>query len=347
MFNIFRLFKKKMPQTATIQHCLLPFQEIEITQNGDVYTCCPNWNNNYSIGNIYKNDFKDVWNSEKVIELRKRILKNDYSLCNKNVCPLITNKNFGTRWEIHSKPKMKTFPKIIKFSYDQECNIVCKICRKEIIKNNKKDLDLLNSKIETFFLPLLKNAEVLYISGLGDPFGSRHSRLLIKKAQEKYPKLKFDIQTNGLLCNEKNLKNLNIAPENIECIRISVHATTVDTYAKIVKNGEKYFPIIKQNLHYLGDLRKTYGFDFFIHFVVTADNYKEIPLFIKFAEKINAEPRFWEFRFSNCQYEIQKNICVTDNKHPEYEELVKVMQHPLVKANRRLFSPILANLIKD
>ena len=147
--------------------------------------------------------------------------------------------------------------------------------------------------------------------------------------------------------DENNLKNLNIHPEAIEKIRISIHATTAKTYGKIVKNGEKYFPIIIKNLYYLGKLRKEYGFGLYIHMVVTADNYKEIPKFIELAKKFNATPHFWEFRYENCSYQIEENICITDIKHPKHNELRKVMQHPLVRKNKELFSPVLQHLIRE
>ncbi len=334
-------------EPKVVPHCPLPFEEAEIHISGDVYTCCPNWNHRYSIGNIYESSFETVWNSEKAIELRKRIQKDNYSLCDKKVCSYAQNNYFETFYNTEYKEIMEEYPKSIKFAYDKECNIACKICRKEVVKNNEEELKDLNAQIDTFFLPMLKHAEKLITNGGGDPFGSRHSRLLIKKAAEKYPNLKFDFHTNGLLCNENNFKNLNIHPQMIEKIRISIHAATAKTYGRIVKNGEKYFPTIIKNLHYLGQLRRKYEFGFYIHMVVTADNYKEIPMFIELAKKVNASPRFWEFRYENCSYQIEENICITNTGHPKHNELLKVMQHPMVKRNKEIFSPGLQSLIRE
>lgn len=41
--------------------CPVPFSEMEIHNDGNVYVCCPNWNNCYSIGNIYKDTLKNVF----------------------------------------------------------------------------------------------------------------------------------------------------------------------------------------------------------------------------------------------------------------------------------------------
>ncbi len=40
--------------------CPIPFSEMEIHNDGNVYVCCPNWNNYYSIGNIYKDSLENV-----------------------------------------------------------------------------------------------------------------------------------------------------------------------------------------------------------------------------------------------------------------------------------------------
>ena len=236
--------------------CTRPFEEIEIHHTGEVYTCCPNWNNFYSIGNIYEHTIDEVWNSEKAQDLRKRILNNDYSLCDVNACSYCRQSLFLSPFNTKCTQRMEEYPLIVKFCYDYECNIACTICRDRMKKLSDTELETLNSKIDTFFLPFLKSAKTLIINSYGDPFGSRHSRLVIQKAAKMYPDLKFDFHTNGILCNEASFKNLNITPKRIEKIRISIHAATAETYGKIVANGEKYFPKLLENLEYISEIRK-------------------------------------------------------------------------------------------
>lgn len=330
-----------------VEFCPIPFEELEIHITGEVYTCCPNWNKFYSIGNIYKQSLEEIWNSDRAIELRKRLLNKDYSLCDKNCCPQVCLNNYKTKFKTEYKEKMEEFPKSIKFVYDKECNIACKICRKEVKRNSDEKLEILNSKIDNFFLPMLQHSEKLIINAAGDPFASRHSRLLIKKAAQKYPNLKFDFHTNGILCDENNLKNLNITPDKIDKIRIPIHAATAKTYAKIVSHGEMYFPQIIKNLEYLSKLKKEYHFEIYIHFVVTADNYKEIPAFLELAERLDVSPRFWEFRQSCCSYPMEENIEITNETHPLHNELVEIMNLPIVKSYKHFFTPILSNLVKE
>lgn len=64
----------------------MPFGFIEIFGNGDVYTCCPDYIYNGCIGNIFKQPFLDIINSERAMQIRKNSLENDYSMCNLDLC---------------------------------------------------------------------------------------------------------------------------------------------------------------------------------------------------------------------------------------------------------------------
>lgn len=325
--------------------CKRPFEEIEIHNTGEVYACCPNWNKFYSLGNIFKDSFEDVWNSDKAIDLRARILNNDYSLCDYEGCAYLKQNYFPNRYEYECRPKMDTYPLTVKFVYDYECNIACSICRDKLKRLSDEELELLNSKIDTFFLPMLKSAKVLIINAYGDPFGSRHSRLVIKKAAEKYPNLKFDFHTNGILCDETHFKNLNITPEKIDKIRISIHAATAKTYDKIVRGGGIYFPQIIKNLKYLQRIRKQCDFPVYIHFVITKFNYKEMPDFVKLAKKVNAIPCFWEFRQENCAYPNNDDNYIYREEHPLHKDFLKVLRNPILLTCKDNISPIIFNLI--
>ena len=62
--------------------CKEPFENIEITIDGNVYFCCSHDIEGKSIGNIYSQSFEEIWNSQKAIEMRTQILNNNYSYCN-------------------------------------------------------------------------------------------------------------------------------------------------------------------------------------------------------------------------------------------------------------------------
>ena len=75
--------------------CKVPFGFIEIFPNGDVFSCCPAYlknGMNDHIGNIFKESFDEIINSEKAIRIRKNILNNDYSMCKLELCKLLSVK---------------------------------------------------------------------------------------------------------------------------------------------------------------------------------------------------------------------------------------------------------------
>ena len=326
--------------------CTKPFEEVEIQFGGNVHVCCPNWNNYYSLGSLYEESFENIWNSEKAIELRKRIMNNDYSLCDTKRCPYLNGEEFNSKYDLDYQCKMPESPKVVRLSYDYECNIICRICRNHIRRLSDEELEVLNSKIDSFFIPILKDADILFINGGGDPFGARHSRLLIKKAVEQLPNLKFDFHTNGLLFNEWNFKDLNLTPERIETIRISIHAATKETYGRIVEGGEELFPKIIENIKFLNELRKIKRFDICVNFVICSKNYTEIPKFIELAEGLDVSPYFWEFRLENCTYENPEHFSVFREDDPDYPKLLEILKHPKIKEYKLHFSPVFQALIE-
>ena len=53
--------------------CMLPWVHMHMWPNGITYPCCLA-TNDYVIGNTNKETFKDLWNSERMRELRRNML---------------------------------------------------------------------------------------------------------------------------------------------------------------------------------------------------------------------------------------------------------------------------------
>ena len=71
--------------TARYPPCSRLWSTAVITWNGDVVPCIYHANHEYVLGNLEDNSFKDIWNSEKMLTLRRSMLDNNYlqhsSLC--------------------------------------------------------------------------------------------------------------------------------------------------------------------------------------------------------------------------------------------------------------------------
>ena len=51
--------------------CPFPFHTLSIKTNGDVLVCCVDWIRGTNVGNIMESSLKDIWNGDKLFQLRK------------------------------------------------------------------------------------------------------------------------------------------------------------------------------------------------------------------------------------------------------------------------------------
>lgn len=327
--------------------CSFPFEAISIDPYGNVCTCCPSWINDYFLGNIFGESLVEIWNGKKAQDLRASILDNSYKFCSREYCNYLANNDFEA-YDSDLNVVMDKMPIFVKLSYDKECNIACRICRDEVIKNTKEEMEKLDNFFEKFILPALKDAKIITISAQGDPFGSRHSRKAIKKIVETYPNIKFDFHTNGILCDLNLLERLGVK-DKIHKMLISVSAVTPETYGKMVINGEKLFSKLKNNLEMIGKLKKEQNFEYYIHFIVSSRNYQEMAQFIDFAESFGAVPCFWEFNFQ-CVWSaknVDESWAITNKNHPEHAKLLEILKDKRFRKYKMNISPVLWNLIEE
>lgn len=329
--------------------CVAPFFTAEIFGGGDVFLCCPSYTKLNSIGNIFEQSWEEIWNNKEAIRFREKIKNGDYSECNQNFC----NPDFFPfcREVMYINPEKLDFenPKarIIKFSLDRSCNVACTICRDKLMCNNDAGrTEFLNSQIEKVFLPIVKDAEILNFCGTGDPFSSKHIRNFVKIAAEKYPHLKFDFHTNGILCDERNLTELGVL-NRLSTIQISLHSATKETYDKIVKHGN--WEKLNSNLEFLskkiedGTLNELH-----MNFVVLSENFRDIPAFIELCKKYKAKTFLWQYRDIEGVYDYDSvNVC--SPLHRDHASFVKIINGIDTSDNDIFISPLLKKYteIKD
>ena len=314
--------------------CLQPFNRIEIYENGDVYNCCPPFVNNYSIGNIFKSNFDEIWNGDKVKELRNKILNSDFSLCS----DLCNKKNETEYCEKTYIDTVEDYPEEISVSSDNTCNVRCRICRDENFKTPyvKENLE---EEINNIWLPVFKNAKLLRFGCSGEPFASYKETLIIKMAAQKYPNLKFHFHTNAILPNEKLLKKLNVF-DKIDTITVSLHSASRWTYNKIIRGG-KWDKVISNLKLYSKMKQENHLRSFRMIFCVYEENYKDMKKFIGFAKKFNAVPEFWALRENNCT-QVGKNFEKYSLINPE---LIKILNSKEFKDENVVLYPELKKLI--
>lgn len=320
----------------TTEHaiCTFPFDSAQISMQGDVYVCCPPWCNSYSLGNIYEQTFDEIWNGERAKKFRRQFIDGNYDICNLDLCVKDCSRKIIPT-EIVDKPK--TFI----FCYDATCNVKCIFCRS---CHQKQDLSYFNDNMDSIISNMLENAENVVLSGVGEALFSPHSRKLIKRISELFPNVKFSLISNGVLCDKENLEELGIIDKLIS-ITISLHATTKKTYDKLVINGN--FEKVLNNLNFLSELKKSGKLDrFILNFVVNSYNYKEMVDYMKLAQKIGATVGFLELLKLETNEDVYEKINIFDEKHPEYNNFVKILKNPIFRSDICTINDTMLNLKK-
>ncbi len=305
--------------------CVRPFHVTSIVPTGHCITCCPAYIKNFAIGNILQEDFDKIWQGRRAKYLRNALINDDYTTCDLKTC---------IHLELADKSKLPEYfdentgeiklPDTIFMSWDYDCNVACITCRNEIIKNDEATLKNLKV-IEQRVLDACKNAKYFYTSGNGDPFGSSYARGLIKKIVEINPSIKFLIHTNGVLCTPKICDELNIT-DKMESVSFSIHAACKETYDKIVRYGN--FDKVVQNLEWISSLKSNGAVRHLtMIFVVHKLNYKDMPDFVRMAEKYNAIASFRYYRqwSHNTEYSYE-DMAVFEETHPEHAQFVEMLQ---------------------
>ena len=169
--------------------CTKPFEYAEIDIHGDIYICCPR-RLNKCIGNLNKNTFFEVWNSDTAQKIRKSIFDGSYKYCIEEFCILLLKNKLPKKERIlerymkeiirSEKTVLEKGPKSLNLGYDNSCNLSCPSCRSEIIMmpgtTNERMLKLQKIILQEG----LDNVENIILSGHGDPFASRIYRELFQ-----------------------------------------------------------------------------------------------------------------------------------------------------------------------
>lgn len=348
LLNLIKKNKEKKINRKFV--CQAPFQSLVI-ENVGCFVCCSNWCSLYKVGDIFKQSYKEIWNSKEIQNLRKMMIDGKaQTICKADICPYFLTRDFGefnVNPNVENNIVMKTSPQIVKFGYDAECNINCNFCRDKIIRNTEEQNKQYDALISKKFLPALKDAKIVIINASGDPFASRHSQKLIGEISKKYKYIKFDILTNGTLCSEMMLKKLNLL-DNIYKIRISLNAASEETYNKVCPGNGQLFNTILENIKFLSKLKDEKNFELHIQMVITSDNYKDIPKFIKFVHQYNSIASLWEFFPDCCTYENAPigRLNIFDRSHENHKDLLTVLQDPILKLSNVNLSPLIKSLIK-
>jgi tetratricopeptide (TPR) repeat protein len=328
--------------------CAQPWNHLELLGNKNAYLCCPTWLP-LSVGRVEASSADEMWHSEAAAAIRASILNGSFRFCNKAKCAAIVSRTLSPKSEEANfipAAKLKDAPRVVSLAYDFSCNLACPQCRCSFQSASLEQ----QQQMDNLFVPWVEDAvtraDVLYLNGEGDVFGSKHSRALLgRMTRDHYPNLKFQIITNGQLFDERAYRELDLAGR-IQSVKISIDAATSETY-EIVRRGGSFSRLLR-NLEFLDGLRVSSRDSFRLEllFVVSIHNFREMPAFVKLAKSFHADlVLFTSVNASSSLSAVEiKHWTVFHPDHPQHAEFLHVIQSPelrdpIVSSNL----PVMAN----
>lgn len=287
-------------------NCKEPFYNIEITNTGDVFLCCRTWHPKV-IGNILENTLEEIWLGEEARKVRASIIDQTYTYCKLDICPAWISKTISTDplinddfpgWEeLTNTTQIRAIkfklPTLVKFSFDDSCNLQCPSCRTIKIQSHPGDekyekARMILDQIKSTYLSQPSTSHFIFtITGSGDAIGSHLFRTFLTSIDGVlYPNMRINILTNGVMLTEKVINQLHRIHKNINDITISVDAATSSTYNIVRKGGN--FDQLKENIEYLNQCPTLSHTTLKYTYVVQKDNFREMK---DFADWILQYPR--------------------------------------------------------
>ncbi len=317
--------------------CKNPWNCLELNNDGKCFFCNPCFSNFNLIGNIFEEDIDEIWNGEKAQKFRQDILDKKYSFCNYDNC------NGNKTEDLPYKDVIAPYPEYINIGYDYTCAQKCIICRDEYKALPPEECKKWEDRLETHILPITSKVKYMFVNCRGEFFDSKHTQKMVAAILNNNPNIKVDFISNGIKCNEENLIKHNLL-DKIFKIHISLHAAKRETYKRIFRNDK--FNDVMKNVRYISSLKKSGKIEEFeIMFVITADNYKDMPAFVKLAEELDARAAFSACIGGYAEYIMNReDYAVFYQNHHDYNDFVKMMKNPIFNSKHCWLPDYLRNL---
>jgi len=314
--------------------CTNPFEWFEIHPDGRVFLCCPAWLK-VPAGNLLETSVDGIWNGEAARQLRRSILDGSFGRCNRKRCPRLPAgaapvrpldevEDAEVREAIRAKRTVLDYgPKKLNLCYDRSCNLACPSCRSGWLNAAGAERERVEKLTERLVGGAGAGAEILTLSGLGDPFGSAALLGLLRSFRsEDFPRLRrIDLHTNGQLWDEAMWRGLPAVHPFVKATEISVDAASAATYALNRRGGD--FDRLLRNLDFLATLPIALK----LSFVVQANNYREMPAFVDLGRRYGSSLYFSQLvNWGTFSREEFRARAVHLPDHPEHPAFIGILR---------------------
>lgn len=361
--------------------CSVPFDEMMTDNEGLAWTCCPSFLPT-PIGNIYHQDWQELWNSPVAQELRRSIIDGSFRYCNRMQCGKILAGTLPRRDEVTdlkhvavlaeartssapppatpsvriaaapSHPAPFEGPRMLYFCHDATCNLACLQCRAGMIRANAEQQARLDRLLASFVKPAIryarKNGATLLVSGNGDPFASEHYLDVLRLLDdERDSKIVLHLITNGLLFKHywnrlPNIRGLLRAGY----VGVSIDAASPETYLET--RGASWEKLL-ENLEFIAELRRggiigRVG----INYAVQACNFRDMKDIVAIALRLGVDGVGFNVVRNHGTYlpEEYKRRAVFEPDHPCYEEFLEELRNPIFRSPIIVFDSVMPHYVR-
>jgi hypothetical protein len=322
--------------------CSKPFRWLEVQRyplRGTVYLCCPAWLPR-PVGNLLVQSVQEAWNGPDAQALRASILDGSFRYCTHH-CPFLhTRSGPVQRVEEIDDPELLDIiaeervvlphsPRWINAAFDRSCNLSCPSCRKEHVVevDGEADIEALQGQLDGGGLA---DAEVLYITGSGDAFGSPYFRSWLQRLRPSaMPRLKtLHLHTNAQLWTSHLWEKI---PREVRALvrstEISIDAAEPATYALNRRGGS--WDRLMENLAFIATLRAQGPLEYLkLHMVVQENNFDQMPAFVELGRQFGADRVYFSHLadWKTFSPDELQHRAIHRPEHPRHSELLDLLR---------------------
>ena len=358
--------------------CMLPWMHLHAYPDGRAYPCCFAFDP-YHVGNLNKESLKEVFNGEKMKEMRLRMLNNKKSReCMKCYdqeksgffsLRLSSNKHFG-----HHIPLVhNTLPDgqadfVMKYwdiRFSNLCNMACRSCgtwfssnwyedhkkltgspppHAKIMKVGRNTNDMWEQMLESF-----DHSEQFYFAG-GEPIiMEEHYRILKELDRRKMYHVRLIYNTNFSKTKFKDIDVFELW-NKFDSVSVGASLDAEGSRAELMRKGTKWEDTVANRKRMMEVCPQV---DFYISSTVSLMNSLHVCDFHKnWVEQGLIKPQ--DFNFNLLQHPIWQRMDILPPEHKErvkakYEEHIKWLKgnDPLTRATKGFESGVKWMLEKD
>lgn len=314
-----KIYHEKINLTG--KFCFQPWENININNDGSVYSCyCQDWTS-LRLGNILDNPLEEIYStSENLKKIRDSVLHGKFAWCKVGHCSMLDSlSDIPDNIDTYKKFTNFSLPTTIHLGIDDNCNLKCASCRSGLIFKNEENPT--TEKILQSLCQSYRNFDKevqIFCDGSGDLFTSKSWEKFIY-GTEIPPCWKLVITTNGNLLSKRR-KQLESIKHNIYNVIISLDAGSYDTY-KRVRGGD--WDVVIDGIEIIKELDLQLNFQF----VLQRENYLDLLNYKEIANKYNVSYGLQLLDKRQHMTSTYWNYnCMENNPDINYEILAEYLQ---------------------